>query len=59
MLTLENSTLKPLCDIYLGESPSDNSGGGATLGVLVLAGQKDRLDVVTEVNWIFQLFGEK
>jgi hypothetical protein len=50
--------VETLCDIYTGKAPSHNSGGGVTLGVLILAGQRNRLDVVTEVNWIFQLLGE-
>jgi hypothetical protein len=48
------------CDIYAVTAPSNDSGGAATLSVLVLAGQRNRLDVVTEVEWIFQLHvGEK
>jgi hypothetical protein len=44
-----------ICDIYTGTTPSNDSGGAATLCVLVLAGQRHRLDVVTEGDWSFQL----
>jgi ammonia channel protein AmtB len=45
--------------IYAGTAPSHDSGGAAALGVLVLLGQRNRLDVGTEVERIFDLFWRK
>jgi hypothetical protein len=45
-----------ICDIYFGTSPSNDSGGATNLGVLVLAGQRNGLDVVTEGERRFHLY---